>query len=94
MPRAFRVAECVRLPDGRIGRVRALVHGRIRVRVRRIKSGTHQFLMFSANQLRVVDCPKGWMSPQGYERYLRITLTKMRKRTSRKGSTSAGRGAS
>ena len=33
-------------------------------------------------ELQVVDCPGGWMSPRGYARYLRITLSKMRKRKS------------
>jgi len=51
-----------------------------RVRVRRRTSDTHQFLMFAAKDLKQAECPKGWMSPQGYARYLRVTLTKMRQR--------------
>ena len=33
-----------------------------------------------AKKLRRVDCPDGWMSPQGYAGYLGVTLAKMRKR--------------
>ena len=80
MSRAIQTASCVRLPDGRVGRVRAVNGSEVRVRVRRKTSNTHQFLTLPKNQLRVVDCPKGWMSPRGYARYLRITLSKMRKR--------------
>jgi hypothetical protein len=27
-----------------------------------------------------VECPKGWMSPEGYNRYLKTTLAKLRAR--------------
>ena len=84
MARTVRVADCVRLPDGRIGRVRAVSGRKVRVRVRRKTSKTHQFLLFAAKELRPVECPKGWMSPRGYARYLRITLSKMRKRMGRR----------
>jgi hypothetical protein len=80
MARTFRAGDCVRIPDGRIGRVREVSNGRYRVRVRRTTSATHQFLMFDARDLKRVECPKGWMSPAGYLRYLRVTLAKMRKR--------------
>lgn len=40
--------------------------------------------MLAAKALRRVDCPKGWMSPAGYQRYLRVTLAKMRQRQTRK----------
>lgn len=82
MPRAIETADCVLLPDGRIGRVRAVGEKTARVRVRRKTSRTHQFLTFPKSKLQVVDCPEGWMSPRGYARYLRITLSKMRKRKS------------
>ena len=71
--------DCVKLPDGRIGRVRE-VKEKIKIRVRRKTSNTHQFLYFEKNELQKVDCPKGWMSPEGYKRYLKVTLEKMRKR--------------
>lgn len=35
MSRGFDVGDCVRVPDGRVGRVRAVEAGRDRVRVRR-----------------------------------------------------------
>ncbi len=82
--RSIRVADCVRLPDGRIGRVRAIRGSNVRVRVRRRTSPTHQFVLVRATALRRVECPKGWMSPTGYARYLRITLAKMRARVARK----------
>ena len=80
MARTFRVGDCVRIPDGRLGRVREVSGGKYRVRVRRTTSATHQFLMFAAGDLKGVDCPKGWMSPEGYVRYLEVTLAKMRQR--------------
>lgn len=76
--------ECVRLPDGRIGRVRGRRGELVKVRVRRRSSNTHQFLMCEAGTLERVSCPKGWMSPAGYQRYLTVTLRKMRERRSRK----------
>ncbi len=85
MARPFRVGDCVRIPDGRIGRVREVAEGKYRVRVRRASSATHQFLMLAAGDLKRVDCPKGWMSPQGYVRYLKVTLAKMRQRQARSG---------
>jgi hypothetical protein len=80
MARSFELGECVRIPDGRIGRVRDRQHGLVRVRVRRRTSATHQFLHFRPSELTRVACPEGWMSPAGYTRYLRTTLAKMRDR--------------
>jgi hypothetical protein len=85
MARAWRVSDCVCLPDGRIGRVREVAGNQYRVRVRRKTSATHQFLMFAAKELKRVNCPKGWMSPAGYTRYLTATLTKMRARRAESG---------
>jgi hypothetical protein len=72
--------DCVEIPDGRIARVRDITQEGIRVRVRRKTSKSHQFLKFEKGELKKVPCPKGWMSPEGYNRYLKITLEKMRKR--------------
>jgi hypothetical protein len=83
MAKTWGVGDCVRVPDGRIGRVREVSGRAIRVRVRRTTSATHQFLMLAARDLRRVDCPKGWMSPEGYARYLTATLAKMRQRQAR-----------
>lgn len=80
MPRPIRVGDCVRIPDGRIGRVRGMARGSCRVRVRRKTSQTHQFLAFAKQDLHRMECPKDWMSPAGYLRYLRVTLAKMRQR--------------
>ena len=85
MARTFRMGDCVRIPDGRVGRVREVSGSKYRVRVRRATSATHQFLMFAAKDLKRVDCPKGWMSPEGYARYLKATLAKMRQRQGRAG---------
>ena len=74
------VGDCVKLADGRIGRVRVRVGGKVRVRVRRKTSKTHQFVMVEAGKLKKVTCPKGWMSEAGYVRYLRVTLRKMKER--------------
>jgi hypothetical protein len=83
MARTFRVGDCVRILDGRIGRVREVSGGKYRVRVRRATSATHQFLTFAAKDLKRVECPKGWMSRDGYARYLKVTLAKMRQRQGR-----------
>jgi hypothetical protein len=80
MGKTLRVGDCVRIPDGRIGRIRDRSGKQYRVRVRRVTSKTHQFLMFAAKDLKRVACPKGWMSCEGYVRYLSVTLAKMRQR--------------
>lgn len=71
---------CVKIPDGRIARVRKKEGSKYVVRVRRKTSKTHQFLMFEAKKLKEVACPKGWMSKEGYNRYLKVTLAKMKTR--------------
>lgn len=76
----FKPGDCVKTPDGRIGRVREVVGSRYKVRVRRKTSETRQFLTLSGEELERVECPKGWMSPEGYVRYLDATLAKMRRR--------------
>ena len=76
----IKIGDCVRLLDGRIARVRDH-HGDVyTVRVRRTTSRSHQFLDLSIHELTKIPCPKGWMSPEGYERYLKVTLEKMRLR--------------
>ena len=85
MAKTWHVGDCVRIPDGRIGRVRDVSGGKYRIRVRRTTSATHQFLIFAAKDLKRADCPKGWMSPRGYARYLRVTLAKMRQRRAAPG---------
>jgi hypothetical protein len=83
MGSSIRAGDCVRIPDGRTGRVRNVAGTTYRVRVRRTTSRSHQFLRFAAKELRRVDCPKRWMSRAGYLRYLRVTLAKMRRRQER-----------
>ena len=76
---------CVKLPDGRIGRARNKnLSGLWKIRVRRFTSNTHQFLYYKSKELTVIPCPSGWMSVDGYNRYLRKTLAKMRSRNKRK----------
>ena len=78
---SIRPGVCVKIPDQRIGRVRDKDdEGKWRVRVRRKNSKTHQFLFFRADQVKVIDCPKGWMSISGYENYLKKALVKMKQR--------------
>lgn len=84
IPSSVRIGDCVRIPDGRVGRVRTAGRAGCRVRVRRKTSQTHQILTFAAMDLQRMDCPKGWMSPSGYLRYLRVTLAKMKQRMARK----------
>jgi hypothetical protein len=80
MSAPIRSGDCVRLPDGRPARVRGKSGESYKVRVRRKTSDTHQFLVVEGKDLEPIDCPKGWMGPDGYRRYLRITLAKMRER--------------
>jgi hypothetical protein len=82
----IRGGDCVRLPDGRVARVRAKIGGSYKVRVRRRSSNTHAFLVVKAAELEPISCPKGWMSPEGYRRYLRVTLAKMRTRKAKRAS--------
>ena len=70
--------DCVKIPDGRIARVRGIEKDGYKVRVRRKTSKSHQFLTFKKDELTQVACPKGWMSRDGYNRYLKTTLEKMR----------------
>jgi len=80
MAKSIKEGDCVKIPDGRIARVRDVADGKAKVRVRRKTSSTHQFLTFPVKALKSVACPSGWMSPDGYNRYLKVTLAKMKKR--------------
>jgi hypothetical protein len=80
MAAKFQVGDCVKVPDGRIGRVRGRVGRKLRVRVRRRTSATHQFLLLAPGEVHAVPCPRGWMSPAGYRRYLKPTLAELRAR--------------
>lgn len=71
---------CVRLPDGRLGRVREVTAGGCKVRVRRPSGRSNTFLDFAESYLEVATCPKGWMSPIGYLRYLTGVHIALRKR--------------
>lgn len=82
---SIRPGVCVRIPDKRIGRVRDKnKNGEWRVRVKRTTSESHQFLYFKPNQLKVIMCPKGWMSIEGYNSYVKKTLSKMKQRSKSK----------
>lgn len=74
------IGGCVKISDGRIARVRGKKGSKYKVRVRRKTSQTHQFLILDAKDLKPVACPKGWMSREGYNRYLKKTLVKMKAR--------------
>lgn len=91
MAETIHAGDCVKIPDGRVARVREEMDGRYKVRVRRKTSKSHQFLVFDAVDLTPIECPKGWMSPEGYNRYLAETLAKMRERMASKGRQKATR---
>lgn len=80
MSKLIVIGGCVKIPDGRIGRIREKVSNQYKVRVRRKTGISHQFLFFKRNELKPVTCPKGWMSVEGYNCYLKKTLAKMKKR--------------
>ncbi|MGH7258559.1 MAG: hypothetical protein ACREIM_09275 [Nitrospiraceae bacterium] len=86
----MKIGGCVKLPDGRIGRVQERLAKGYKVRVQRETSRTHEFVVVAAKKLKPVHCPKGWMSPDGYNRYLKITLAKMRKRQAATGRRARG----
>lgn len=71
---------CVKIPDGRIGRVRDKNNGEWRIRVKRKTSNSHQFIYYKSKYLKIVSCPPGWMSIDGYNKYLKKTLAKMREK--------------
>jgi hypothetical protein len=60
--------ECVRLADGRPGRVREKVGARYRVRVRRTGGKGDELLLLPRGELERIDPPPGWMSVKGYNR--------------------------
>lgn len=83
--------DCVKIPDGRLGRARTYENHKWKVRVRRKqnshkKSPSYQFLYFPSSKLKIINCPSGWMSRKGYNNYVKITLSKMKKRLSKKRS--------
>ena len=80
MAEVINSGDCVKIPDGRIARVRDISKSEYRVRVRRKKSEKHQFLKFAKKELTKVQCPKGWTSPEGYNHYLKVTLAKMKEK--------------
>ena len=84
MSEEIKPGDCVQIPDGRIGRFRDKNGAKYRVRVKRITSKSNQFLLFNLEELTKVVCPKGWMSPQGYNSYLKTTLEKMEARKNKK----------
>ena len=69
-----------RAPWAKLSLISALSGGKCKVRVRRKTSESHEFLMLDRRALKRVNCPKGWMSREGYARYLKVTLAKMRER--------------
>jgi hypothetical protein len=84
MAASIQPGDCVRLRDGRAARVRERADDKCKVRVRRTTSKSHQFLTLMSDELERIECPKGWMSPSGYNRYLAVTLAKMRQRNAPK----------
>jgi hypothetical protein len=52
LPPKINRGDCVKIPDGRIARVRDMSKDEYRVRVRRKNSKNHQFLKFAKDDLR------------------------------------------
>lgn len=75
---SLKTGECVRVPDGRPGRVRAHRSGKFSVRVRRAGKTTDELLTFAGTQLKRIDPPDGWMSPEGYNRRVAALRRRMR----------------
>lgn len=64
----IRRGDCVRLPDGRPGRVRETRGSTVRVRVRKRGRTVDEILVLSPSDLRAIEPPAGWMSPAGYNK--------------------------
>ncbi|HEY6146162.1 MAG TPA: hypothetical protein VIZ69_00630 [Thermoanaerobaculia bacterium] len=64
----LRRGECVRLSDGRPGRVRGRIGTKYRVRVRRTGGKSDEVLLLPGRELEKIDPPAGWMTPEGYNR--------------------------
>ena len=73
--------ECVRLSDGRPGRVRGKLGAKYRIRVRRQGKKSDEVLLLSARELERIDPPAGWMSPEGYNRRVAAVRRAAAKRT-------------
>ena len=76
----FHRGECVRVPDGRPGRIREARGDTVRVRVRKRGGTTDEILAFSPGDLKAIDPPAGWMSPAGYNKRLLAARRNARKR--------------
>jgi hypothetical protein len=86
MSERLRDGDCVRLPDGRVARVREVAGGTVKVRVRTPSGRSDRFESHALGTVEALECPRGWMSPEGYRRYLAETLRKARLRRARKGA--------
>lgn len=75
--RDIKVGDCVKIPDERIGRVRSIDNGMVKIRIRRKSGKSNEFVTLHRSQIAIVPCPQGWMSPDGYRKYLQKTLEKM-----------------
>jgi len=79
----FRAGDCVKVPDGRPGRVREARGGRVRVRVRRRGGTTDEIVELASADLRAIAPPPGWMSREGYNR--RVAAARRNARRKRRG---------
>lgn len=75
--------DCVRIPDGRLGRVREVTADGCKVRVRRPSGHSDEFVDLAERDLEITTCPKGWMTPAGYLRYLAGVHAALRERQAR-----------
>jgi hypothetical protein len=79
----LRPGECVRVPDGRPGRIRGRRGGKFSVRVRRRGGTADELLLLSPRELEPIDPPAGWMSVKGY---VRRTAAARRNARARRGA--------
>jgi hypothetical protein len=80
---ALKPGECVRVPDGRPGRIRGRRGGKLTVRVRRRGGTADEVLLLSPRELERIDPPAGWMSVKGY---VRRTAAARRNARARRGA--------
>ncbi len=81
---SLRPGDCVRVPDGRPGRVRDRRGDKYRIRVRRVGGTSDEFLLLPRRELVRIDPPAGWMSLEGYNR--RVAAVKRNARSRSAGS--------
>lgn len=63
-----------------IGRIRKKEGNYYKVRIKNSNNKYYKFYIIQEKYLKWIECPRGWMSKEGYNNYLRKTLSKIKQR--------------